>query len=125
MRSISRRLEGIEKKLNIGTEKKVIHFIINSTFQEDTSPDIPEPYEDWITYKAALERSIERGKETELEILLFVVDPFREYEVRNNLPEGILSKHELKGEIPFDQLLEKATKSNEKQQKGEKTEAAR
>lgn len=125
MRSIGRRLEGIEKQLNAGREKKVIHLIMGLASQDCTAPDIPEPYEDWITYKAVLEKAVKRGEETGLEVLLFVVDPFREYEVRNNLPEGILSKHELKGKIPFDQLLEKATKSNEKQQKGEKTEAAR
>ena len=120
MRSISRRLEGVEKKLGVGTEKTVIRIITQLTFQEGTAPNIPEPYEDWITYKAALEEAVEQGKVTGLEVLAFAVNPFREYEVRNNLPEGILSRDERKGEIPFDQLLEKATKSNQKQPISEK-----
>jgi len=112
MRSISRRLEGIEKQLNIGREKEVIHLIIRLTSQDGTAPDISEPYEDWITYKAAVEKAVESGKETGLEILLFDVDPFREYEARNNLPEGIITEHRLRGKIPFDELLERAIKSS-------------
>jgi len=121
MTNITKRLDKIEKQLNVGREKKVIHTIVHTTDRDGTAPDIPEPYEDWITYKAALEKAVEQSERTDLEILLFEVDPFREYEVRNNLPEGILSRHELKGKIPFSELLEKATKSNQKQPKAERS----
>jgi hypothetical protein len=122
MRSISRRLEDIEKKLSIGTEKTVIHTIVHSKFREGTAPDIPETYEDWITYKAALKESIESGKKIGTEILVFVVDPFAEYEARNGLQAGTLSRHELKGKVAFEKLLakveakegQKATKVNKK-----------
>jgi hypothetical protein len=120
MKDVNRRLGKIEKQLNVGKEKEVLHVVSHLTFQEGTEPDIPEPYEDWITYKTALQEAVEKGKVTGFEILLFDVDPFREYEVRNNLPEGILRHHELAGKIPFDELLEKATRNNEKQPNPEK-----
>ena len=53
MRDINRRINTIEKKLSIGTEKVVIRIIVHKTYEEGTGPDIPEQYEDWITYKAA------------------------------------------------------------------------
>ena len=100
--------------MSVGTEKTVIHIIIQLAFQEGTAPDMPAPYEDWITYKTAIEESIESGEEIGFEALIFAVNPFREYEVRNNLPEGILSRNEHKGKIPFDELLKRATKSNQR-----------
>jgi hypothetical protein len=120
MKDVSRRLDKIEKQLNVGKETEVLHVVSHLTFQDGTAPDIPEPYEDWTTYKTALQEAVEKGKVTGLEILAFDVDPFREYEVRNNLPEGILSQHELAGKIPFDELLGKATGDNEKQPNTEK-----
>jgi hypothetical protein len=112
MSNIDRRLGKIEELLNVGREKTVIHNILHLTYREGTAPNIPEPCEDWITYKRALKEAVEQGNVTGLEALLFEVDPFREYEVRNGLPEGTLSKHKLKGEMPFDQLLEEVTKSS-------------
>ena len=120
MRDINRRINTVEKKLSIGTEKAVIRIIVHKTYEEGTGPDIPEQYDDWITYKAALEESIECGKKIGTEFLLFAVDPFREYEARNHLQEGIMTEHRLRGKIPFDELLDRATKSNQKQPKSEK-----
>ena len=120
MKDVGRRLGRIEKRLSIGQETRPLHVVVDATYQEGTAPDIPEPYEDWITYNRALKEAVEKGKESGLELLLFFVDPWREYEARHNLPEGMLSRHELKGKIPFGQLLEKATISNEKQPKPEK-----
>ena len=39
---------------------------------------------------------------------LFDIDPFKEYEARNRLPEGLLRNRKERGKIPFDQALEKA-----------------
>jgi hypothetical protein len=94
---------------------------VHLTYKEGAAPDVPEQYEDWITYKAALEEAVESGKKTGIEILIFHVDPFREYEARNNLPEGILRRHRNKGKIPFAELLKDATKINQKQPKAEES----
>jgi hypothetical protein len=83
-------------------------------YDEGTEPIIPEPYTEWITYKRVLTRAAERGEKTGNEALVFRVDRFREYEVRNGLPAGSLSRHKDKGRIAFEELLEKATKSNQK-----------
>jgi hypothetical protein len=74
MSNIDRRLDKIEKQLNIGREKTVIHSISHLTYREGTAPNIPEPCEDWITYKRVLEEAVEQGNVTSFEVLLFKVD---------------------------------------------------
>lgn len=36
---------------------------------------------------------------------MFMADPFAEYEAREGLKDGVLSRHENKGQTPFEQLL--------------------
>ena len=120
MNSLSRRLGRCEERLNVGPRRRVIHIKAHRLYAKGTAPDISEPCEQWLTYKTALEEAVEKGDRTGIEILHFKADPFREYEVRNGLPDGILSKHELKGQIPFQELLTKATKNNQKQPKTKK-----
>lgn len=120
MNNLSRRLDRCEELLNIGPRRRVIHMKIRLSYAEGTAPDISEPCEQWLTYKTALEEAVEKGDRTGIEILHFEADPFREYEVRHGLPDGILRKNELKGKVPFAELLAKATKNNQKQPKTKK-----
>jgi len=125
MRGLTSRLDNIEKWLNIGRKIKVLPPIIVTLHDDNNKnkgllPDVPEQVKDWITYQSAKKEAVESGKKSGTEMLLFIADPFIEYEKRNNLPDGILSKHELKRKISFNELLEKATKSNQKQPNIEK-----
>jgi hypothetical protein len=123
MRCLTSRLDNIEKRLNIGRKIKVLPPIIVTLHDNENKgllPDVPEQVKDWVTYQSAQKETVESGKRSGIEMLLFIADPFIEYEKRNNLPDGILSKHELKRKIPFNKLLEKATKSNQKQPNIEK-----
>ena len=115
MSNIQRRLEKIEKLLDIDRTKPIVKIIEHMPHKAGFAPDIPEPLEDWVTYKKANEE-VEKSNSG---FLFFTVDPYREYEVRNNLPEGIISKDELRGKIPFSELLARATKSDQKQLKAE------
>lgn len=38
-----------------------------------------------------------------------IVNPFAEYEARHRLEPGMLAKHELRGKVPFAELLAMAT----------------
>jgi len=116
MKDVNRRLNKIEKHLSIGKEPRVEYIIIHLPYPEGTTPYDQESYRDWVTFKAEEEKAVEISKETGLGIVLFTVDPFREYEVRNNLSEGILTKHKLAGKIAFDRLA-KETKIDQKQPK--------
>lgn len=116
MRGLTSRLDNIEKRLNIGRKIKILPPIIVMLHDNENKgllPDVPEQVKDWATYQSAQKEAVEFGKRSEIEMLLFEADPFREYEVRNNLPEGILSRNEYARKIPFSELLEKATKSNQ------------
>jgi hypothetical protein len=113
-------LDKAERLLGVGRAKRVTRTIVHLSYDEGTAPIIAEPYTEWITYKRALTRAAERGEKTGIEALVFKVDRFREYEVRNGLPEGLLSRHKGKGTVPFEELLEKATKSNRKRPNGGK-----
>ena len=116
MYDMDRRLNKIEKHLSIREEPRVEYIIFNSTFLEGTTPypcDL-DSIREWETFKAEEEKAKQIAKECGLGIMTFEVDPFREYEVRNALPEGILSKHKNAGKIPF-YLLAKATKIDQKQ----------
>jgi hypothetical protein len=118
MKSIESRIGKIEDKLNIGRKIKVLPPIIimlHDNKNKGLLLDVPEQVEDWVTYQSAKKEAVESGKKSGTEMLLFIADPFREYEARYNLPEGILSMNEYKRKIPFSELLEKATKSNQKQ----------
>jgi len=114
MKDVNRRLDKIEKQLSVGKKPEVLYMILGFDYPEGTTPYDTESYQEWETYKAEVDRAVEISKETGLGFVLFEVDPFREYEVRHNLPEGILSKHKHAGKIPF-YLLAKATKIDQQQ----------
>jgi len=114
------RLERIEKLLHI--EKKEHTFVILGTpYTPVMEPEIPEPFEEWITYK----QERERAENSDLRVSIFLTDRFREYEVRNDLPEGSISMHDLKGKIPFTELLDQAKRDFAREPKVRKYCAAR
>ena len=68
MKSIKRRVEKLEDKLNISDKRTRVFIVLTS----DRTKELPEPVEEWITYKEAKERCGELGifiadRETELE----------------------------------------------------------
>ena len=74
MRSIERRIKNIEDKLHIGKER--IFVVIKHV----DSDKLPEPIEEWITYKQAKAKSEP--------IVVFVADLAKELEARENLSRG-------------------------------------
>jgi hypothetical protein len=101
MNNIQRRLDKIENLLDINRE--IVNVIVRLSYEAGSAPQIPESCEDWLIYKKADEEAQKSGFG-----VVFVADPFREYEVRNNLPEGLISMDERRGEIPFSELLKEA-----------------
>jgi hypothetical protein len=104
---VTRRLDRIEKLLNVDNKEKGQVVILSTPYQPGIEPEIPEPVEEWITYKQELELAENRG----YVCTIFLTDRIREYEGRNDLPEGLISMHDLKGKIPFTELLDQAKRA--------------
>jgi len=115
------RLDRIEKLLNIDKKEKGQVVILGTPHTPGIEPEIPEPFEEWITYK----QELERAENSDLRVSIFLTDRFREYEVRNDLPEGLISMHDLKGKIPFTELLDQAKRDFAREPKVRKYCAAR
>jgi hypothetical protein len=82
MRNIDRRLAGIEKLMNIGSNAKNLPPIIIKLWDNgEINQFVPERIEDWITYQRT-----QTGKAGILPPI-FIADPYKEYEARNSLPE--------------------------------------
>lgn len=74
MRAIEGRVKSIEKKLYMGAGQKGRLIIISA----EGDKQLPEPLEDWITFKAARANF---GPD----VNIFMVDPAKELEARENL----------------------------------------
>ena len=118
MKQLERRIKAIEREIS-KQENQVLTIlkVKRKWFVEGaTPPGIDEPVEDWITYKKALEKHEKQYGA----VCLFIIDPFKEYEAQHDMPEGTFEKTGLKGQIPFQELLEKVkmeqnrTKRNKK-----------
>jgi hypothetical protein len=71
MSYLKRRIEKVEKKLNIGNERKGVFIVLVGKGEKRC---LPEPLEEWITYKEA---KVECG-----EIGIFLADPEAELKAR-------------------------------------------
>lgn len=58
MRAISRRLNNIEKKLNLDQEQIVV---VIKTYGNKEGLDLSNPAEQWLTYPEAVEKSCEQN----------------------------------------------------------------
>jgi hypothetical protein len=106
MNSIERRIEKAEKAIGIEAEPVTVPVIIISVDwgADDTLPHFPEPASEWVT----VAREWDEAKQNLLP-QVSIANPFAEYEARNGLEPGILAKHELRGKVPFAELLATAT----------------
>ncbi|MHC4637391.1 MAG: hypothetical protein ACYTBP_10835 [Planctomycetota bacterium] len=84
MKSIERRVERIEDKLNIGDKRTGVFVVLTS----NRTKELPEPVEEWITYKEAKERCGEVG--------LFIADPEAELEAREKQQKATESNKKAK-----------------------------
>jgi hypothetical protein len=101
---LKQRIEKAEEAVGVGQEKAARMIIIMLEFADDgTLPHFEEPYEEWETFKA------EEKKCRHEAYRVFEPHPFREYEARHGLKPGTLSEHELRGKVPFAELLAVAT----------------
>ncbi len=71
MRNLSRRVEKVEKKLNIGGDRTGVFIVL---IGKGNVGKLPEPIEEWITYKEA---KAECG-----DIGIFLADPEKELKAR-------------------------------------------
>jgi len=97
MSDVRRRVSAVEKRLGVGSQK-VTEFkvVVRLSYKEGTVPVFSEPLEEWLTYRKA-EREFEEQTGS-LRIFMFTADPFAEYEAREGLKGGVLSRHENKGQ---------------------------
>ena len=94
MGNMSRRLNAIEKQLQIGPKPELQVGIIRFLISEDMAEHVPEALEEWVMYRKARGEALEQLEKTGFDLFLFLANPKKEYEAR---------------------LLEQATKSNRKQ----------
>ena len=78
MRSIDRRIKDIEDKVNMGKQSLFV------VIKQVDSEQLPEPTEEWITYKEARANCGPLG--------VFVADPSKELEARQNLRKAALTE---------------------------------
>jgi hypothetical protein len=103
--NVKQRIEKAEKAVGITQEKDPPVIIVHLEFgSSDLIPHFPEPVEEWATVK----RKLEESRRERLPCVV-INDPFAEYEARHGLEAGTLSKHALRGKVPFEQLLATAT----------------
>jgi hypothetical protein len=106
MSSIQRRIENAERRMGIRDREEPIPGIVffMDYCQDTTAPHLPEPVEEWATLRAAQEEAKQKRVP-----MIFMADPWREYEVRHGLEPGTLTEHEFRGKAPFAELLAAAT----------------
>lgn len=56
MRNISRRINAIEKQLNVGKERVVPHVIILFSPDSKAEKTLPKNVKEWLTYKEQLQK---------------------------------------------------------------------
>ena len=72
MKAIARRVKGIEDELHMGDGPAGVFIVVLS--EDDDKHSLPEPIEEWITYRRA---KADCGK-----VRLFIEDPAKELEAR-------------------------------------------
>ncbi len=97
--NLEKRIKRIEELVGIKQEEPPV-FIIRLEYG-NAAPRFAEPVEEWLTFK----ESLEEARQARRCAGVFEVNPYREYEARHGLPAGTLAKHELRGKVPFEQLL--------------------
>lgn len=112
MNSLSRPVQKVEEMLNVNTGRKLVCITICRAYKKGIAPVFKQPVEEWLTFKKAHDEAVMKQKEIGRGSLFFVADPFKEYEARSGLPEGLLSRHEDKCKIPFEEFLEKAASAS-------------
>ena len=112
MNSLARRVQKVEEKLNVNTDCKLVCITIRRAYKKGTAAVFTEPVEEWLTFRKAHDEALARQKETGRGSLLFVTDALKEREARSGLPEGLLRGRKETGNIPFDQLPEKAASAS-------------
>ena len=70
---LKRRVQKIEDKLNIGNERTGVFIVLTS----DHIEELPEPVEEWVTYKEAKAGCRQLG--------IFMADPAAELKAREKL----------------------------------------
>jgi len=103
MTNIERRIEKAERFVGVKEEEPAV-VILGLEFGEMV-PHFPEPADEWLTFKKALEET-RRLRQC---ALIFQANPWHEYEARHGLEPGTLANHELCGKVPFAELLAVAT----------------
>ena len=87
MKAIERRIRNIEDELNMSEGRRKLFVVIHKV---DLNHAVPEPVEEWITYKEA---EANCGRFT-----VFSADPAKELEARKKLKDA-----ELAGPVPEEQ----------------------
>lgn len=102
MSTLQRRIERAERTVGVESGPSLVPAlsILFDWGGDDTVPHFPEPVEEWVTRRRALEQA-ERARLP----YIFIADPYAEYEARHGLEPGTLAKHELRGKVPFAELL--------------------
>lgn len=84
---LKRRVERIEDKLNIGDKRTGVLIVL---VDERDADELPEPIEDWATYKEAKARCGQLG--------IFMADPAAELEAREKQQKATESNKKAKNE---------------------------
>lgn len=106
MSSIERRIERAERVVGVKDEEPIV-FVLSLDFGE-TAPHFAEPTAKWLTFK----RAMAEMRQAHEHACIFQTNPWEEYEARHGLEPGMLAKHELRGKVPFAELLAAATGQN-------------
>jgi hypothetical protein len=104
--SIERRIAKAEKVIGIKGEPVLVPAIIICVdwSTDDKLPGFPEPVSEWAT--------VARERDVAMQNLLpqvSIANLFAEYEARHGLEPGTLTEHDLRGKVPFAELLAAAT----------------
>jgi len=102
---VKKRIRKLEETVGVEDKEPLMVVVVLQPADEATEPHFAESVREWLTYRAACDEA----KRRRTSVSLFISNRFTEYEVRHGLKPGTLSKHPLKGEVPFDELLAKAT----------------
>ena len=106
MNNIERRIVQAERAVGIEGKPALVPGIIfcpDESFHE-SFPHFPEPVSEWVTVRRARDQAERTGLPC-----IIQADPCTEYEARHGLEPGTLSRHELRGKVPFAELLAAAT----------------
>jgi hypothetical protein len=103
MKNIERRVRKAEDL--VGIDDKDVPVMIICLEHGDAAPRFDDPVEEWLIYGKAYAEA----RRTGAPFIVVEPDPWNEYEMRHGLEPGTLSKHPLKGEVPFEELLAQAT----------------